>query len=86
MWEGADPRFEFVRYGESLAMSQPSFDPLAQALAAPPTLVERHLDVLVDQVLARYSPRVALISAPFRATSMPPSAWPGGSRTGNRSR
>ncbi|MEW5789150.1 MAG: radical SAM protein [Pseudomonadota bacterium] len=63
--EGADPRFEFVRYGESLSMSQPSFEPLAHALAAPPTLVERHLDVLVDQVLERYSPRVVLISAPF---------------------
>ena len=29
-----DPRFEFVRYGESLAGSQVSFEPLAQALAA----------------------------------------------------
>jgi hypothetical protein len=28
--EAVDPRFEFVRYAESLAMSQPSFDPLAR--------------------------------------------------------
>jgi len=38
--EAVDPRFEFVRYAESLAMSQPTFEPLAQALAAPPTLVD----------------------------------------------
>ena len=30
--EAIDPRFEFVRYAEQLATSQPSFDPLAQAL------------------------------------------------------
>jgi hypothetical protein len=34
--DAVDPRFEFVRYAESLAQSQPSFDPLAAALAAPP--------------------------------------------------
>ncbi|HKX95647.1 MAG TPA: radical SAM protein, partial [Methylibium sp.] len=39
--DAVDPRFEFVRYAESLAASQPSFEPLAQALAAPPTLVDR---------------------------------------------
>ena len=33
--DAADERFEFVRYAESLASSQPSFDPLANALAAP---------------------------------------------------
>jgi hypothetical protein len=33
--EAVDPRFEFVRYAESLAQSQASFEPLAQALAAP---------------------------------------------------
>lgn len=34
--EAVDARFEFVRYAEQLATSQPSFDPLAAALAAPP--------------------------------------------------
>ena len=29
--DAVDERFEFVRYAESLAMSQPSFEPLAQA-------------------------------------------------------
>ena len=35
--DAIDPRFEFVRYGESLASSQASFEPLALALAAEPT-------------------------------------------------
>ena len=39
-------RAEFVRYAESLAMSQPTFDPLAQALAAAPTLVDDMLATL----------------------------------------
>ena len=30
--DAIDPRFEFVRYAESLAASQPSFDPLHAAL------------------------------------------------------
>jgi hypothetical protein len=38
--DAVDPRFEFVRYAESLAGSQPTFDPLADALAAPPNLVD----------------------------------------------
>ena len=42
--DAVDSRFEFVRYAEQLATSQPSFEPLAQALAAPPNLVDRTLD------------------------------------------
>ncbi len=34
--DAADPRFEFVRYAESLSGNQPTFDPLAEALAAAP--------------------------------------------------
>ncbi|WP_280954764.1 hypothetical protein [Paludibacterium denitrificans] len=30
MREAVDARFEFVRYAESLAMSQPTFEPLAR--------------------------------------------------------
>ena len=44
--EAIDPRFEFVRYAEQLATSQPSFEPLAQALAAPPHLIDRTLQRL----------------------------------------
>ena len=35
--EAVDSRFEFVRYAESLAQSQASFEPMARALAAPPS-------------------------------------------------
>jgi len=63
--EAGDPRFEFVRYAESLAMAQPSFEPLAQALAAPPTLVDEALVRLTLDTVARHQPRVVLLSVPF---------------------
>ena len=63
--EAADPRFEFVRYAESLALSQPCFDPLAAALAAPPTLVDAILDELTRAALENHRPDVVLVSAPF---------------------
>ncbi len=63
--EAADPRFEFVRYAESLAQSQASFDPLAQALAAPPTLVDELLHTLTLAALQRHQPTVVLVSVPF---------------------
>ncbi len=63
--DAADPRFEFVRYGESLAASQPSFDPLADALAAPPNLVDRMLQTLTVAALEQHQPDVLLLSVPF---------------------
>lgn len=63
--DAVDPRFEFARYAESLAKSQPSFDPLAAALAAPPTLVEETLRELVREALAKHRPDLVLVSAPF---------------------
>ena len=63
--EAADERFEFVRYAESLAMAQPSFEPLARALAAPPTLVDETLQRLTLDTLARHAPQVVLLSVPF---------------------
>ncbi len=63
--EAVDPRFEFVRYAESLAQSQASFEPLAQALAATPTLVDEALRELTLDALARHRPRVVLLSVPF---------------------
>ncbi len=63
--EAVDARFEFVRYAESLAQSQGSFDPLAQALAAPETLVDRTLRELTEDALACHAPRVVLLSTPF---------------------
>ena len=63
--DAVDPRFEFVRYAESLAQSQPTFDPLAHALAAPPNLVDRTLRELTLAALARHAPTVVLVSVPF---------------------
>jgi radical SAM superfamily enzyme YgiQ (UPF0313 family) len=63
--EAADPRFEFVRYAESLAQSQPTFEPLAKALSAAPTLVDATLRELTLDMLARHTPQVVLVSAPF---------------------
>jgi radical SAM superfamily enzyme YgiQ (UPF0313 family) len=63
--DAIDPRFEFVRYAESLAQSQPTFDPLAQALAAPFNLVDSTLVDLTLAALARHTPRVVLVSVPF---------------------
>lgn len=63
--EAGDPRFEFVRYAESLAMAQPSFEPLAKALAAPATLVDETLKRLTLDTVARHQPQVVLLSVPF---------------------
>ena len=63
--DAVDARFEFVRYAESLAMSQPTFEPLAQALAAPMNLVDRTLERLTLQALAQHQPSVVLLSVPF---------------------
>lgn len=60
-----DPRFEFVRYAESLAMSQPSFDPLASALAAPHNLIDRTLQALTLQAIEKHQPTLVLVSVPF---------------------
>jgi radical SAM superfamily enzyme YgiQ (UPF0313 family) len=63
--DAVDPRFEFVRYAESLAQSQPSFDPMAQALAAPANLLDRMLHELTLEVLERHRPTLVLVSVPF---------------------
>ena len=63
--EGVDSRFEFVRYGERLAQSQASFDPLADALAAPLNLIDRTLRELTLEAIARHAPTLVLVSVPF---------------------
>ncbi len=63
--DAVDARFEFVRYAETLAMSQPTFEPLAAALAAAPTLVDAYLKDLTLEALSRHSPQVVLVSTPF---------------------
>ena len=63
--EAVDPRFEFVRYAESLAQSQASFEPLAQALAAPENLIDATLRELALAAVARHAPQLVLVSTPF---------------------
>ena len=63
--DAVDPRFEFVRYGEALAGSQATFEPLAQALAAPATLVDTVLHTLTLDCIARHQPDLVLLSVPF---------------------
>jgi radical SAM superfamily enzyme YgiQ (UPF0313 family) len=63
--DAVDPRFEFVRYAESLAQSQATFDPLADALAAPRNLVDDTLRALTLDAIDRHQPTLVLISVPF---------------------
>jgi hypothetical protein len=66
---GIDPRFELARYGERLAASAASFDPLHAALTGEPTLVDTTLDEITRELLAQRPgaalPDVVAITAPF---------------------
>lgn len=62
---GIDPRFELAKYGERLAASAASFDPLHEALTGEPTLVDHTLDEITRELLARHTPDVVAITAPF---------------------
>ncbi len=66
--DAVDDRFEFVRYAESLAGSQPTFEPLAQALGAPPTLVDEVLQSLTLSAVQRHTPDLVVLSVPFPGT------------------
>jgi radical SAM superfamily enzyme YgiQ (UPF0313 family) len=63
--DGIDPRFEFSRYGEKLAASAPSFAPLEKALNAFPTLVDRYLDEITENYIAKYQPDILALTVPF---------------------
>jgi Radical SAM superfamily len=63
--DAIDSRFEFVRYAEQLAASQPSFDPLSAALAAAPNLVDERLAALALAAVDRHRPNLLLLSVPF---------------------
>ena len=66
--DAVDDRFEFVRYGESLASSQASFDPLAKAWAAPQTFIDQVLHALTLETFDNHQPQVVLLSVPFPGT------------------
>ena len=63
--DAVDDRFEFVRYGESLAGSQATFEPLANALAAPLTLMDETLQALTLKAIEQHQPSLVLLSVPF---------------------
>ncbi|HSD90819.1 MAG TPA: radical SAM protein [Kofleriaceae bacterium] len=63
--EGVDPEFELSRYGERLASSQATFDPLHEALEADPTLIDELLDEIVAELHETYKPDVVGLTAPF---------------------
>ena len=63
--QGIDPRFEFARYGERLAASAPSFDPLHEALSGEPTLIDTTLDELTRELVLTSQPDVVALTAPF---------------------
>ncbi|MFO1503302.1 MAG: radical SAM protein [Steroidobacteraceae bacterium] len=62
---GIDPRFELARYGEKLASSAPTFDPLHEALTGEPTLVDSALDDITRGLMQVQHPDVVGITAPF---------------------
>jgi hypothetical protein len=63
--DAVDDRFEFVRYAESLAGSQPTFTPLESALNAKPTLMDLHLQKLTKHTIKKHDPSLVLLSVPF---------------------
>lgn len=63
--EGLDARFELSRYGERLAASALSFDPLREALEGPTTLVDVMLEDITRQLLAAHRPALVGLTVPF---------------------
>jgi radical SAM superfamily enzyme YgiQ (UPF0313 family) len=66
--DGLDPRFAFARYADHLAISAPSFDPVAAALGADPSFTDRLIDDLAAEAHARHKPRFAGLTVPFPGT------------------
>ena len=67
---GIDPRFDVARYGERLAASAASFDPLQEALTGEPTLVDTTLDEITRELIA--APPDAAQSGDSRPKLAPP--------------
>jgi tRNA A37 methylthiotransferase MiaB len=60
-----DARFAFVRYGEKLAASQASFDPLHEALSAPKNWLDDIVTTQALEALGAAQANVVLLSVPF---------------------
>ncbi|OWP65172.1 radical SAM protein [Hymenobacter amundsenii] len=63
--ETVGPQFGFSRYAEKLAMSATTFEPLHEALQAPPNLLDRMLEELLDELLDRAQPDIVGFTVPF---------------------
>jgi hypothetical protein len=63
--DAVDERFEFVRYAESLAGSQPTFDPLAAGPGRAPQPGGRDAAALTLAAIEKHQPTVVLLSVPF---------------------
>ena len=63
--DGIQPHFELSRYGERLAASAPTFDPLDEALHEPPTFVDATLDDIARELCAKHRPELVGLSVPF---------------------
>jgi radical SAM superfamily enzyme YgiQ (UPF0313 family) len=63
--DGVDPRFELSRYGERLAASAPTFDPLRDALEGPATPVDTALEDITREQLSVHRPDLVGLTVPF---------------------
>lgn len=63
--QAIDPHFELARYGERLASSATSYDPLRAALDGPPTVVDTILDELAAALGRRHAPDLVGLTVPF---------------------
>ncbi|MBC6606272.1 radical SAM protein [Hymenobacter sp. BT188] len=63
--ETVGPQFGFSRYAEKLALSATSFEPLYEALQAPPNLLDQLLLESFDDLVARTEPDVVGFTVPF---------------------
>jgi radical SAM superfamily enzyme YgiQ (UPF0313 family) len=66
--EQLDPAFGLSRYGERLSVLLPSFEPLLERLSAEPTLVDRVIDEVADELSQRHRPELIGFTVPFPGT------------------
>jgi radical SAM superfamily enzyme YgiQ (UPF0313 family) len=63
--DGIDPNFELAKYGEKLAASAPSFEPLLAKLNSEESMIDQALRAITLEMLEKYRPKILAISAPF---------------------
>ncbi|MBI3557936.1 MAG: radical SAM protein, partial [Deltaproteobacteria bacterium] len=63
--EGVDERFALSRYGEKLAASVPTFEPLERALRGHVSLVDEILQEITAELVDKHEPEVVGLTLPF---------------------